>query len=34
MVAFYIARIRADKITLEQVPPKWHDTVAAEMGRK
>lgn len=27
MVKFYVNRIRAGKMTLEQVPPRWHDAV-------
>ena len=27
MVAFYVKRIRAGKMTLEEVPPRWHDAV-------
>lgn len=34
MVAFYVMRIRAEKMALADVPPKWHDAVAAELGRE
>ena len=27
MVKFYVDRIRAGKLTLEQVPQRWHDAV-------
>lgn len=27
MVNFYVKRIKAGKMTLEQVPSKWHDAV-------
>ena len=25
MVKFYVSRIKDGKMTLDQVPPKWHD---------
>lgn len=31
MVAFYIMRISAGKMTLEEVPPKWHDEVEEKL---
>ena len=31
MVAFYVKRIRAGKMTLEEVPPRWHDAVEAAL---
>lgn len=34
MVAFYVKRINDDKMELADVPPKWHDAVAAELGRE
>lgn len=27
MVAFYVKRIRAGKMTLEEVPPRWREAV-------
>ena len=27
MLAFYVKRIKAGKMTLEEVPPRWHDAV-------
>jgi hypothetical protein len=33
MVAFYVKRIRAGKMTLEEVPPRWHDAVEAELNK-
>lgn len=32
MVKFYVARIKAGKMKLSDVPPRWHDAVAAELG--
>lgn len=31
MVAFYIDRIKADKMTAEQVPPRWRVAVEAAL---
>jgi len=31
MVAFYLMRIKAEKMTLEEVPLKWHDEVAEKL---
>ena len=31
MVKFYVDRIRAGKITLEQVPAKWREAVEAAL---
>ena len=31
MVAFYLMRINAGKMTLEEVPPRWHDDVAEKL---
>lgn len=31
MVAFYVKRIKAGKMTLEEVPPRWHDAVEAAL---
>lgn len=31
MVAFYILRISDGKMTLEEVPPKWHDEVEEKL---
>ena len=31
MVAFYVKRIRAGKMTLDEVPPRWHDAVEAAL---
>ncbi|MDR7813402.1 CD1375 family protein [Lacrimispora sp.] len=31
MVAFYLMRIRAEKMMLEEVPSKWHDEVAEKL---
>lgn len=33
MVAFYVRRIRAEKITLEQVPEKWREAVKEELEK-
>jgi hypothetical protein len=33
MVAFYVKRIREGKMTLDQVPPRWHDAVEEALGR-
>jgi len=32
MVKFYVNRIRAGAMTLEQVPPRWHDAVEAALA--
>lgn len=32
MTSFYVTRIRLGKMTLEQVPEKWRDAVAAALG--
>ena len=29
MVAIYVRKIKAGKMTLDQVPARWHDAVAA-----
>lgn len=31
MVTFYLMRIAAGKMTLEEVPPRWHDEVAEKL---
>lgn len=31
MVNFYVRRIKAGKMTLEEVPPRWHDAVKAAL---
>lgn len=31
MVTFYLMRIKAGKISTEEVPPKWHDEVAEKL---
>ena len=31
MVALYVRKIRAGKMTLEDVPARWHDAVAAAL---
>lgn len=31
MVAFYLMRINAEKMTLEEVPSKWHDEVEEKL---
>ena len=33
MVKFYVNRIRAGAMTLEQVPARWHDAVAEELAK-
>ena len=33
MVNFYVKRIRAGKMTLEEVPQRWHDAVEAELNK-
>lgn len=32
MVNFYVRRIKAGKMTLEEVPAKWYDAVAEALG--
>ena len=32
MVNFYVKRIRAGKMTIDQVPTKWREEVARELG--
>ena len=32
MVDFYIARIKAEKMTVDEVPPRWRDAVLRKMG--
>lgn len=32
MVNFYVARIRAGKMTLEQVPSRWREAVREALG--
>ena len=32
MVKFYVLQIKLGRITLENVPEKWRDAVAQEMG--
>lgn len=31
MIAFYLMRLAVEKMTLEEVPQKWHDEVAAKL---
>lgn len=31
MVQFYVCRIKLGRMTLEDVPEKWHDTVKARL---
>ena len=31
MVAFYVKRIKAGKMTLEGVPPRWYEAVKAAL---
>ena len=33
MVNFYVKRIRAGKMTLEQVPEKWREAVRQALGQ-
>lgn len=33
MVAFYLMRIKAGKMTLNQVPPKWYDKVDSQFSK-
>lgn len=32
MISFYVTRIRLGKMTIDQVPEKWRDAVAAALG--
>ncbi len=32
MVNFYVKRIKAGKMTLDQVPSKWYDAVKEALG--
>ena len=32
MVKLYVLRIKAGKMTLEEVPDRWRDAVEAELG--
>ena len=34
MVKIYLRRIREGIMTLEEVPPRWHDTVKAELEKE
>lgn len=34
MVALYVKVIGDGKMTLKQVPPRWHDAVVAELKKK
>ncbi len=34
MVNFYVRRIRAGKMTLEEVPARWHDAVREVLEEK
>ena len=33
MVRFYVRRITDSKLTLEEVPERWHDKVQAELEK-
>lgn len=33
MIAFYLMRINAGKMTVEEVPPKWNDEVSKILGK-
>ena len=33
MVAFYVRRIRAEKMTLEEVPERWREAVREELEK-
>ena len=33
MVSFYVRRIKAGKMTLEEVPPRWHDAVEEALAQ-
>ncbi len=32
MVRFYVTQIKLGKITIDDVPARWHDDVAAELA--
>ena len=32
MVNFYVKRIKAGKMTIDEVPEKWREAVRAELG--
>lgn len=34
MVRYYVDRIKAGKMTLEQVPARWHDAVEAALQQQ
>lgn len=34
MVNFYVRRIEQGKMTLDEVPPRWHDAVEEELRRR
>lgn len=33
MIAFYLMRINAGKMTIEEVPPKWNDEVKEKLKK-
>lgn len=33
MIAFYLMRINAGKMTVEEVPPKWNDEVNEKLKK-
>ena len=33
IVMIYVKKIRNGEMTLEDVPPKWHDAVEAELNK-
>ena len=33
MVKFYVNRIKAGKMEINDVPPRWRDAVAVELGK-
>lgn len=33
MVAFYLMRIEAGKMSLEEVPPRWNDEVSEKLKK-
>ena len=33
MVAFYVRRIKAGKMTLEEVPERWYEAVREALGK-
>lgn len=33
MVTIYVKRIKAGLMTLDEVPPKWHDAVRRELEK-